>query len=118
MASFNFEPAVLNEGTTFIFGSWVCIANGSGGFKSHSTNLMNPKAASPASPNESGEVLLPELINEIERLSVFDVTSTRSPSTNLGLDPIYSETPRNYTMFELCNAATTYVAAMHHRLTY
>jgi hypothetical protein len=116
MASFNFGPVVLNEGTTFIFGSWVCIANGSGGFKSHSTNLMNPKAASPASPNESGEVLLPELINEIERLSVCDVASTRSPTTPFGLDPIYSEMPHNYTMFGLCNAATTYMAAMQHRL--
>jgi hypothetical protein len=27
MASINFTSAVLNEGTTFTFGSWVCIAN-------------------------------------------------------------------------------------------
>jgi hypothetical protein len=56
MASFNFEPAVLV---------------GSCGFNSHLTNLMNSESFSPASPSESGEVLLPELADEIERLSVF-----------------------------------------------
>jgi hypothetical protein len=33
MASFNFTSAVLDEGTTFTFGSWIFIANGSGGFE-------------------------------------------------------------------------------------
>jgi len=111
MASFNFEPAVLDEGTTFIFGSWVCIANGSGGFNSHLTNLMNSESFSPASPSESGEVLLLELADEIERLSVSDVTSNRSPTALLGLYPIYSEAPRNYTMYGLHNTVATYMAA-------
>jgi hypothetical protein len=35
MVSFNFTSVVLDEGTTFIFGSWICIANGLGGFNSH-----------------------------------------------------------------------------------
>jgi hypothetical protein len=34
MASFNFTSAVLDEGTTFIFGSWMCVAKGLGGFNS------------------------------------------------------------------------------------
>jgi hypothetical protein len=38
MASFNFTSAVLDEGTTFIFGSWICVANGLGGFNSHLAN--------------------------------------------------------------------------------
>jgi hypothetical protein len=46
MASFNFTSAVLDEGTTFIFGSWICIANGSGGFNSHQANSMEPEASS------------------------------------------------------------------------
>jgi hypothetical protein len=25
MASFNFTSAVLDKGTTFIFGSWICV---------------------------------------------------------------------------------------------
>jgi hypothetical protein len=38
MASFHFTSTVLDEGTTFIFSSWICIANGSGGFNSHLAN--------------------------------------------------------------------------------
>jgi hypothetical protein len=38
MASFDFTNAVLNEGTIFIFGSWIYITNGSGGFNSHLAN--------------------------------------------------------------------------------
>jgi hypothetical protein len=35
MAYFDFTSAMLDQGTTFIFGSWICIANGSGGFNNH-----------------------------------------------------------------------------------
>jgi hypothetical protein len=38
MASFDFIRAMLDEGTTFIFGSWICVANGSGGFNSYLVN--------------------------------------------------------------------------------
>jgi hypothetical protein len=40
MSSFNLTSAELDEGTTFTFGSWVCIANSSGAFNNH---LANPK---------------------------------------------------------------------------
>jgi hypothetical protein len=33
MALFKFARPVLPEGTTFVFGSWVCVANGAGGFR-------------------------------------------------------------------------------------
>jgi hypothetical protein len=35
MAIFKFPSPVLPEGTTFVFGSWVCVANGAGGFRWH-----------------------------------------------------------------------------------
>jgi hypothetical protein len=35
MALFKFHSPVLPEGTTFVFGSWVCVANGAGGFRRH-----------------------------------------------------------------------------------
>jgi hypothetical protein len=38
IASFDFTSAVLDKGTTFIFGSWICVANGLGGFNSHLAN--------------------------------------------------------------------------------
>jgi hypothetical protein len=35
MAVFKFPSPVLPEGTTFVFGSWVCVANCAGGFRRH-----------------------------------------------------------------------------------
>jgi len=43
MASFEFSSPAIDAGTTFIFGSWVCITNGSGGFSSHLINPTNTK---------------------------------------------------------------------------
>ena len=39
MATFAFSPMAPPQGATFVFGLWVCVANGSGGFDSHLTNL-------------------------------------------------------------------------------
>jgi hypothetical protein len=49
MAFFNFTSAVPDEGTTFTFGSWVCIANGLGGFNNHLANPKKPEASAPTS---------------------------------------------------------------------
>jgi hypothetical protein len=43
MASFKFTSAVLPEGTTFIFGSWFCVADGAGDFCRHTVDIMKPK---------------------------------------------------------------------------
>jgi hypothetical protein len=40
------------EGTTFIFGSWICIDDGIGGFSSHLANSREPEA--PMSTPSSG----------------------------------------------------------------
>jgi hypothetical protein len=32
MASLSFTSTMLDEGTTFIFGSWICVAKGLGAF--------------------------------------------------------------------------------------
>jgi hypothetical protein len=45
MASFNFTSAVLDKGTAFIFGSWVCIINRLGGFNSHLAHARKPEAS-------------------------------------------------------------------------
>jgi hypothetical protein len=47
MASFSFTSAVLDEGTTFIFSSWICVANGLGGFNSHLADSRKPEACTP-----------------------------------------------------------------------
>jgi hypothetical protein len=50
MASFNFIKSVPSQGTTFVFGSWVCIADGAGNFRRFLVD-MTPKtfAADPRS---------------------------------------------------------------------
>ena len=81
MASFNFGFPAIDAGTTFVFGSWVCIANVLGGFSSH---LVNP--ASTETPRQEqldeitfAEILLPGIAKGIENLSFSDSTLTRFP---------------------------------------
>jgi hypothetical protein len=57
LAFFNFTSAVPNEVNMFTFGSWVCIANGLGGFNNHMANprsqrhvLRHPEATSTILP--------------------------------------------------------------------
>jgi hypothetical protein len=47
MASFSFTSIVLDEGTTFIFSSWICVANGLGGFNVHLANSRKLEASTP-----------------------------------------------------------------------
>ena len=81
MASFEFSFPAIDAGTTFVFGSWVCIANGSGGFSSH---LINPASTETPRPEQlseitSAKILLPGIAKGIENLSFLDSTPTRFP---------------------------------------
>jgi len=61
MASFDFNFLVITTGTTFIFGSWACTANGSGGFSSrqiNDTSLETPRWEQ-LGETTSAEILLP-----------------------------------------------------------
>jgi hypothetical protein len=73
MASFNFTSAVLDEGTTFIFSSWVCVADGASNFSRHLIDDMKPEASVAAQRSDLDEfidnldeTLLPDLAREIE----------------------------------------------------
>jgi hypothetical protein len=44
MAFFSFTNTVLDEGATFIFGSWICVTNGSNGLNSHLADSRKPEA--------------------------------------------------------------------------
>jgi hypothetical protein len=46
MASFNFTSAALDEGTTFSFGSLICVANNLCGFNSHLATSKELEASS------------------------------------------------------------------------
>jgi hypothetical protein len=68
MASFNFTSTVLDMGTTFIFGFWICVANDLGGFNSHLANSKKPEASSSTPSSDLDEfidnlddLLLPDL---------------------------------------------------------
>jgi hypothetical protein len=74
MATFNFTSAVLDEGTTFNFDLWVCIADGAGDFRRHLVDNTKPKARVATLRNNLDEfvdnlteMLLPDLAREIEK---------------------------------------------------
>ena len=56
MATFAFSTMTPPRGVTFIFGSWVCIANGSGGFDSHLTNSPTLKITKSGDPNKLARI--------------------------------------------------------------
>jgi hypothetical protein len=98
MASLSFTSTMLDEGTTFIFGSWICVANGLGGFNSYLDNSKKPEAST--QPRQSDldefidnldELLLPDLARQIEKMSVFNATSTHATPELVGLDSNRSE---------------------------
>jgi hypothetical protein len=109
MASFNFTSAVLDEGGTFIFGSWICVANGLGGFNSHLANSKEPEASSSISSSDLDDfidnlddMLLPNLAQQIEKMSVSNATSTRDASDLFGSDSNRSEkTSRSKSLSDL-----------------
>jgi hypothetical protein len=85
MASLCFTNNVLDEGTTFIFGSWICVANGLGGFNSHLIDSRKLEASTATRRNnldsfinDLDELLLPDLARQIEITFVFDMTSSRA----------------------------------------
>jgi hypothetical protein len=102
MASLIFTSTVLDEGTTFIFGSWIRVANGLGGFNIHLVDSRKPEASTSTQSRDLDELLLPDLPMQIERMSVFDTTSTRAAPGQLGSDSNRSEKPsRSKSLFNL-----------------
>ena len=84
MATFAFSTTVPPQGATFIFSSWVCVANGSYGFDSHLTNSPASKITTSEDSNkliglnDHGIMLLPDLAKEIEAKLEDNSSSTRT----------------------------------------
>jgi hypothetical protein len=98
MASLSFTSTVLDEGTTLVFGSWICVANGLGSFNSHLVDSRELEAfAATRRSNldylidDLDELLCPNLCRQIERTSIFDATSTRAAPALLGSESNRSE---------------------------
>jgi hypothetical protein len=80
MASFSFTSTMLDEGAMFIFGSWICVANGSGGFNGHLANSRKPEVSTPTRGSDLdkfvdnlNELLLPDHVGEMETTPIFDI---------------------------------------------
>jgi hypothetical protein len=93
MASLSFTSTVLDEGTTFIFGYWICVADGLGGFNSRLVDSRKPETSTPTQSSDLDEffdnfdeLLLPNLPKQIERISVFNAISIRAALGLLGSD--------------------------------
>ena len=101
------------QGTTFIFGSWVCVANGSGGFDSHLTNSPALKITTSedsnklVGSNDHGIMLLPDLAKEIE-VKLEDNSSSTRTQINLKLKSTQIGTPFAQPVFGLCNSSSSY----------
>jgi hypothetical protein len=118
MASFCFISTTLNKGAMFIFGSWICTANCSGGFNGHLADSRKPEASTAYRCSKLDEIidnlyelLLPDLAEEIERVSIFYVTSTCAALGPLGSDSNRSKDARTLFPFGLRNAASVYEEA-------
>jgi hypothetical protein len=112
MASFQFTRLVPSQGTTFVFGSWVCVADGAGSFRQF---LIDMKPKTPAVGFHSD---LDKFVNNLDDLSMhgsamrteeesaFGVTTSSATTTFLGLDSFQSEDSRSRSRLGLRNLAT------------
>jgi hypothetical protein len=81
-ASLNFTTVALEEGTTFIFSSWVCIANGAGDFRRHLIDTGEPEASAPTSHRD-----IDDLIEDLDEIQLSDLIKSTSSTNNLDSSP-------------------------------
>jgi hypothetical protein len=93
MASLSITSNMLDEGTTFIFGSWICVANGLGGLNNHLIDSRKPEASTATRRsnlnsfiNDLDELLLPDLPREIK--NTLGNSKSCCTRTQIGFKPI------------------------------
>jgi hypothetical protein len=96
----------------FVFGSWVCVADGEGSFRRF---LVEMKPKTPAASSYSD---LDKFVDNLDNLSIHGsttrikeesasgATSFSAATTFLGLDSFQSEDSRSQSRLGLCNLAT------------
>ena len=113
MATFAFSTMAPPQGATFVFGSWVCVANGSGGFDSHLTNsptLKNPTSEDSnkyTRSHDCGVTLLPDLTKKIEP-KLEDNSSSTQTQIDLKLKSTRIGTLLAQPVFGLSNSSSAY----------
>jgi hypothetical protein len=97
MASFKFTSVVPPQGTMFVFGLWVCVADGAGNFRRFIID-MKPKTLAVSFHSDLDEFVdnLDDLsthgsATRTEEESVLDATPSSTATTLLGLDSFQSE---------------------------
>jgi hypothetical protein len=97
MASFKFTSVMPPEGTTLVFGSWVCVADGAGDFRRLTIDVMKPKTLTASFHSELDKFVdnLDDLLThgsawKIEEESVFNATPPHAATTTLGSDSLQS----------------------------
>jgi hypothetical protein len=112
MASFKFSRLVPSQGTTFVFGSWVCIADGVGDFRRF---LLDMKPKTPVADRHSD---LDKFIDDLNDLSIHasatkikmesspSSTSSSAVTTSLGSDSFQSKDSHNRSQLGSHNPAT------------
>jgi hypothetical protein len=97
MASFQFTRLVPSQGTTFVFGSWVCVVDGADSFHRF---LVDMKPKTPAAGSHRD---LDKFVDDLDDLSIHgsatrteeestsSVTSSNAATTFIGLDSFQSE---------------------------
>jgi hypothetical protein len=112
MASFKFIRLVPSQGTTFVFGSWVCIADGVGNFWRFLVD-MRPKtfAADPCSDLDKfvdgiDNLPLHASATKIEAEAAPGLTSSSVAATSPGLDSFQSRDFHSRSQLGSCKPAT------------
>jgi hypothetical protein len=112
MASFNFIRSVPSQGTTFVFGSWVCIADGVGNFRRFlvdmrpTTFIADPRSNLNKFIDELDKLPLHASAAQIEMESAPGLTSSGVATTSLGLDLFQSRDPYGRSQLGSCKPAT------------
>ncbi|OEL32409.1 hypothetical protein BAE44_0006572 [Dichanthelium oligosanthes] len=82
LITYNSIDIAFKEGATFIFGSWVCTADGMGGFSSYLADSASTLPHTANSPN-----VLHDLVDKLSNLDIADQSrprhATRNPSRSL-----------------------------------
>jgi hypothetical protein len=124
MASILIKPTVaFNRGDTFVFGSWVCTADGAGSFQRRLTMTPNPKTGLVTLPEvitgtltgKFGEISLYNQHNDFESGSTSNLNSTSpwviasEPATEPSCEnaPLHEHFP-----YGLCNATRAHAEAL------
>jgi hypothetical protein len=112
MASFQFTRSVPSQGTAFVFGSWVCIADGAGNFRRF---LVDMKPKTPVadlrgdldkSVDDLNDLSINASVAKIEVESALGATSSGAGATSLGLDSFQSKDSRSRSRLGSRNLAT------------